>query len=71
MNALLKRLAEIEALLAVVELASPADDDMALTDAECVDLWRRMCHRPTPRPEPVPLTEEAAVIAAWRGMQRR
>jgi hypothetical protein len=64
------RLAGIEArLAATVPPPSPRADVATLIAAECVDEWRRLCHRPTPQPKPCSPAEEAAIVAAWRALK--
>ena len=70
-TALERRIAEIERLLA--ELAPKSTDHQRdpfeMTDAGCVEEWRRLCPLRPPgswRPRPLSAEEEAAIIAEWR-----
>jgi hypothetical protein len=70
MRSLIARIAEIEARIGMIETpTSPITDIASMSDAECVDQWRRLCHRPTPKPKPYPPAEEAAIVAAWWAMK--
>jgi hypothetical protein len=74
-----RRLAEVEAALERLAADRPRADDLmtrdpaTLTDAECVDVWRRLCRRPpgASYPRPPSVAEQAEVLAAWRELNGR
>jgi hypothetical protein len=66
-NAILRRIAEIERLIEQATAAEPcARPAHELTDAECVDAYRRLAKLQIPKPPPFSPQEEAAIVAAWR-----
>jgi hypothetical protein len=69
----LQRLADLERAVADAAICVVAAEKPVhlMSDAECVEEWRRLCRLPIPPPPEPDDDERDQIVAMWRELNRR